>query len=54
MPFCYVVIGGIVLGRSDNFLNMSPSYAIILGCTLIVYGFFRCYRAYQKAFKDKS
>lgn len=52
MPFCYVLMGGLVIYRSGNFLNMPSSYAITLGCTLILYGLFRCYRAYQKAFKN--
>jgi hypothetical protein len=53
MPFCYVIMGGIVIGRSGNFLKLPPTYSLILGCTLILYGIFRCYRAYQRAFKDK-
>ena len=54
MPFCYIVMGGFVIGRSSNFLNLPPTYAIILGGTLILYGIFRSYRAYQKAFKGRS
>ena len=54
MPFCYVLMGGYVIWRSSNFLNLPPSYALILGVTLILYGSYRCYRAYQKAFKENS
>jgi hypothetical protein len=54
MPFCYVLMGGLVIYRSENFLNMPPSYAITLCIVLILYGLFRCYRAYQKAFKDNQ
>lgn len=54
MPLCYIVLGGLVIWRSSDFLNLPPTYALILGCVLIVYGIFRCYRAYQKAFKDRT
>jgi prolipoprotein diacylglyceryltransferase len=54
MPFCYVIMGGIVIGRSGNFINLPTSYSLILGCVLILYGIFRCYRAYQKAFKGRE
>jgi hypothetical protein len=54
MPFCYVILGGYVLGKYQNFFTLPPNYAIALGCTLILYGIFRCYRAYQRSFKNKS
>jgi len=53
MPFGYVAMGALVLWRSDNFPNLSPTYAIILGGVLILYGVYRCYRAYQKLFTHK-
>ncbi len=53
MPLFYVVIGCVVLWRYQNFFNLPPSYSLILGCTLILYGVYRCYRAYQNAFKAK-
>ena len=54
MPLCYVGLGGFVLWRYQSFFNLPPSYSLILGGTLILYGIYRCYRAYQHAFKDRS
>jgi len=54
MPFLYVVMGCAVIWRYENFFNLPPSYSLVLGSVLVLYGFYRCYRAYQRAFKDKS
>lgn len=53
MPLGYVALGALILLRSDNFPNLSPSYALILGGIMILYGVYRCYRAYQKTFVNK-
>ena len=54
MPFCYVIFGGYILGKYKDFFYLRPAYSITLGCVLIVYGLFRCYRAFQATQKEKQ
>lgn len=54
MPLLYVVMGCVVLWRSENFLNLPRSYSLILGCTFILYGLYRSYRVFQRSFKNKD
>jgi hypothetical protein len=52
MPLCYVAFGGYVIWRYQSFFNLPPSYSVTLGIVLMLYGLYRCYRAYKQAFKD--
>jgi hypothetical protein len=50
MAALYVVMGVVVVWRSDEIFNIPDKYAIPLGSLLVLYGLFRLYRLYQKYF----
>lgn len=51
MAVVYVALGVAVAWRADKLLDLSPSYTLLLGTIMIVYGLFRGYGVYRKYFK---
>lgn len=44
----YIVLGGVVIAYKFFFTILEPAVAYALGAVLILYGFFRIYRALSK------
>lgn len=51
MAVVYVALGVAVAWRADKLLDLSPSYTLLLGTIMIVYGLFRGYGVYRRYFK---
>ena len=46
IPFCYIMFGSVLF--TDLFPDIDGSKRIIFGIIIIIYGFFRGYKAYEK------
>jgi hypothetical protein len=47
MALLYVVTGAFLIFSDLNILSISKTYRISLGIVLLIYGFYRAYRAFR-------
>lgn len=47
MAFVYVITGAFLIFSDIGFLSTNKTYKVILGVMLLIYGFYRIYRAFH-------